>query len=165
MKSNGKAKILPNRDTHRCFGCSPVNASGLQMTFHGDGQSVFSDLTVPAHLCGWDRLVHGGVITAILDEAMSWGALHLLRQVILTKSINVDFIKPVLIEEPLRARARVLAADQPREAVMEGQLHNAAGDLCARSRGTFGIFSPAVARRLKIADDATLEWFKEIMEV
>ena len=58
---------LPNRRDHNCFGCSPVNASGLQMTFYANETAVFSKVTVPEHLCGWNNLVHGGVLSTILD--------------------------------------------------------------------------------------------------
>ena len=73
-------KELPNADTHNCFGCSPINAHGLQMKFYTDEESVFTWLSVPEHLCGWNNLVHGGVLSTILDEISchyllsdSWG--------------------------------------------------------------------------------------------
>jgi len=57
--------------------------------------SVFSWLKVPDHLFGWDNLVHGGILSTILGEIMSWSALYLLKEMILTKSMTVAFVKPV----------------------------------------------------------------------
>jgi acyl-coenzyme A thioesterase PaaI-like protein len=85
-------KQLPNNRDHNCFGCSPVNSSGLQMTFYTNESAVYSNTTVPNHLCGWNNLVHGGVLTTIMDEIMSWAAIYLLKQVPMTKSITVDFL-------------------------------------------------------------------------
>ena len=73
-------KELPSGRNHNCFGCSPINPSGLRMRFFTDGKAVYSRLQVPAHLCGWSNIVHGGVLTTILDEIMSWAAIRLLQR-------------------------------------------------------------------------------------
>ena len=162
MEKNNDPKHLPNRETHNCFGCSPINASGLQMKFYTSDSIVYSHLMVPDHLCGWDRLVHGGVISTILDEIMSWTGIYTLKQITMTKSMTVDFIKPVYINSELKAEGRVLEKTGKHEALLEGRLYNEKGTLCARSRGNFVIFSPAVAKRLGIAQREHLEWFEEI---
>ncbi len=162
MENKIDPRRLPNRETHNCFGCSPINPSGLQMKFFTQDSSVFSRLTVPDHLCGWDRLVHGGVISTILDEVMSWTGIYLLKQITMTKSMTVDFIKPVYINSELKAEGLVLEKTGKHEALLEGRLYNQEDTLCARSRATFVIFSPAVAKRLGIARKEHLEWFEEI---
>jgi uncharacterized protein (TIGR00369 family) len=162
MENKIDPKRLPNRETHNCFGCSPVNPSGLQMKFYTRDSSVFSRLTVPEHLCGWDRLVHGGVISTILDEIMSWTGIYMLKQITMTKSMTVEFIKPVYINSELKAEGQVLEKTGKHEALLEGRLYNQEGTLCARSRATFVIFSPKVAKRLGIARKEHLEWFEEI---
>jgi uncharacterized protein (TIGR00369 family) len=162
MENEIDPKRLPNRETHNCFGCSPTNPSGLQMKFYTQDSSVFSRLTVPDHLCGWDRLVHGGVISTILDEVMSWTGIYMLKQITMTKSMTIEFIKPVYINSELKAEGQVLEKTGKHEAQLEGRLYNQEGTLCARSRATFVIFSPAVAKRLGIARKEHLEWFEEI---
>jgi uncharacterized protein (TIGR00369 family) len=117
---------------------------------------------VPEHLCGWDRLVHGGVISTILDEIMSWTGIYMLKQITMTKSMTVDFIKPVYINNELKAEGQVLEKTGKHEALLEGSLYDEKGTLCARSQGNFVIFSPAVAKRLGIARKEHLEWFEEI---
>lgn len=165
MEKSNDSKDLPNRETHNCFGCSPINASGLQMKFYTRDSAVFSRLTVPAHLCGWDRLVHGGVISTILDEIMSWTGIYMLKQITMTRSMTVEFIKPVYINSELKAEGNVLEKTGKHEALLEGRLYNEKGTLCARSRGNFAIFSPAVAKRLGIAQKEHLEWFEEIYNI
>ena len=70
MKDLEGYKRLPNTETHNCFGCSPINPSGLQMKFFTDDKTVFARVTVPDHLCGWNNVIHGGVLTTMLDESI-----------------------------------------------------------------------------------------------
>ena len=147
-------RLLPIRDNHHCFGCSPINPSGLHMRFYTDGEALFSWLSVPAHLSGWRDLVHGGVTTTILDEIMGWSAIYLLKTLCLTKSISIDFLKPVYVGRELQAEGRLLTVKSGREAVMEGFLLDSEGNLCSKAIGTFALFPPAMAERLGMMDDA-----------
>ncbi len=158
-------KQLPNNRDHNCFGCSPNNPSGLQMSFWADETTVTSNVTVPEHLCGWNNLVHGGVLSTILDEIMSWATIYLLKQVPMTKSISVDFMKPVVVGNPLKVQGKVLDKISRREALMEGKILNADDVCCARATGTFAIFSPAVAKKLNITDNDSLRWFEQVFSL
>ena len=164
LKNEGYIQ-LPNRGDHNCFGCSPVNTSGLQMKFYTNEAAVYSKLVVPGHLCGWNNLVHGGVLTTIMDEIMSWATIYLLKRVAMTKSISVDFLKPVYVGNPLRAEGTVLKNKGKHEALMEGCLYNKDEVCCAKASGTFAVFSPAVAKRLSITDSESLKWFERIFEL
>jgi uncharacterized protein (TIGR00369 family) len=153
---------LPNSRNHNCFGCSPTNPAGLQMTFFTDGEALYSRVRVPEHLCGWSNIVHGGVLTTILDEIMSWSAIHLLKRIALTQSMSVEFIKPVRVAGVLDAEGRVRETPAKNDAVTEGVIYDSTGAPCARARANFKVFSPAVARRLRIADEASIAWFEGI---
>jgi uncharacterized protein (TIGR00369 family) len=109
--------------------------------------------------------VHGGVISTILDEIMSWTGIYMLKQITMTKSMTVDFLKPVYIRSELNAEGRVLERTGKHEALIEGRLYNEKGTLCASSNAHFAIFSPAVAKRLGIAQKEHLEWFEEIYQI
>jgi acyl-coenzyme A thioesterase PaaI-like protein len=86
----------------------------------------------------------------------------MLKQITMTKSMTVEFIKPVYINSDLKAEGRVMEKTGKHEALLEGRLYNDNGTLCARSKGNFVIFSPKVAKRLGIARKEHLEWFEEI---
>lgn len=155
-------KELPSGRTHNCFGCSPINPAGLRMRFFTDGTVIYSRLQVPAHLCGWSRIVHGGVLTTILDEIMSWAAIRLLQRIAVTQRIEVEFLKPVHVGADLRAEGRVRSSGDKNDAFTEGVIIDARGDACARATAVFKIFSPAVARRLGIADEDSIRWFERM---
>jgi uncharacterized protein (TIGR00369 family) len=165
MQKNERYIHLPNRGDHNCFGCSPVNTSGLQMTFFTNEKAVYSKVTVPKHLCGWNNLVHGGVLSTILDEIMSWSAIYLLKRVAMTKSMSVDFLKPVYVGNLLKAEGTVLDKKGKHEALMEGRIYNEDDVCCASATAKFAVFSPAVAKRLSITDDKSLKWFERIFNL
>lgn len=156
-------KLLPVREDQFCFGCSPQNPSGLHMRFHTDGQTLFSWLKVPEHLTGWENMVHGGVITTILDEIMGWAAIYLLRRMTLTKSISIDFLKPVYAKDTIRAEGRLLEVKSDREALMEGLLFDADDSLRSRALGTFAMFPPDAARKMGMMDELSIEAAERII--
>jgi len=154
-------KTLPNGGTHRCFACSPLNPRGLHMTFFTDDVSVFSRLTLPEHLSGYTRVVHGGIVATLLDEVMGWAGMYLLKKITMTKTLSLSFHKSVYVGEPLTVEGRILKTLSRREAMIEGRLTDAAGDLCAQAEGRFTLASPEAARRMGIVSAEDLAGFFE----
>ncbi|MBN1930801.1 MAG: PaaI family thioesterase [Desulfobacterales bacterium] len=163
MNKTENYKLVPKKGNRKCFGCGLDNPAGLQMKFYSNGESLFSWLTVPDHLCGWNDLVHGGVISTILDEIMSWSAIYLLKKIILTKSITVDFIKPVFSGKELKVEGKVFEVKNEKEAILEGLIYDTNGKIHAKSRGTFALLQPEVAQRLGIMDEKTLKDFEPLL--
>lgn len=57
-----------------CFVCGRENPNGLNIPFFFDGDRVTARLTTNANHCGFDGIVHGGILFALADEAM----MHLI---------------------------------------------------------------------------------------
>ena len=148
--------LLPNLDRH-CFGCGPENHHGLNMTFASNGEIIRTSLAVPDRFRGWSKLVHGGVISTILDETMSWAAIHLLRKFILTKGMAIQFLRPVYVGTPLVATGYIKEKDGDRRATVIGELHDDNGKLCASSEGEFVLYTEKQFRRLNIIAEDDLE--------
>jgi acyl-coenzyme A thioesterase PaaI-like protein len=166
MADASDMKKLRNFDGSRdCFACGPENQHGLHMDFYSDGDSVHSWLTVERRHCGWRKFLHGGIVSTIMDEAMSWSAHHLLQKLILTKSIHVEFKRPAYIERPLHVSGRIAEINSEREAVMEAVLENGDGDTCATARGVFATMTPKVARRMKMIDESVIHAFEKHFEL
>lgn len=163
MNPEKNLKEISNRSDHRCFGCSPNNRHGLQMKFYTDDSSVYSWIVVPPHLSGWSDLVHGGVLSTIMDEIMSWTAIHTLRKFILTKSIGVDFLKPVFIGQRLMAEGRVSGTAKKRQATVEGYLYNDDDRLCVKGTGTFALFTLDEVRKMRILGEEALKDFEDLV--
>jgi uncharacterized protein (TIGR00369 family) len=127
--------------------------------------SVVSWLTVPDHLCGWSNLVHGGIISTILDEAMGWAAVLILKKLVVSKSITVDFIKPVLIGKEIRVEGNVSKINSEREAVLQGCIYDANSEICARSSSLFSLFSSQSIRKMGFMDQKMLSDMEQVMNM
>lgn len=155
---------LPVGRNHNCFGCSPTNESGLHMEFsvNEERDIVASWLSVPDHLCGWGNIVHGGIVSTILDEAMGWAALVLLGKLVLSKSISVEFFKPIFVGKDIRVEGSVLEVGSDREAVMQGSIYDG-NELCAESSSACSLFTIEYIKKLGVADENMLNELEALM--
>lgn len=84
-------------DDYRCFGCSPHNTCGLQLTFseHPDGLMTRFRLS-RAHE-SYPGVAHGGLLGVVCDETM--GNLVVLRTglVAFTTGMRMRYLEPVAI--------------------------------------------------------------------
>ncbi len=133
-----------------CFCCGSENPYGLKMRFSTDGQKLYSTVSVPDYMRGWHNLVHGGIISALLDEAMAWSAIHLLKRFILTKEINVRFRKPILIETELNVSGWVHEHVDERRAIMAAQIEDGEGNVCATAQGEFALFDAEAFEKMDV---------------
>ena len=95
-----------DRGYSKCFGCGPDNPIGLKLSFQWDGETARAEFTPTEFYQGWAGLVHGGIITCILDEAMSYAALFEGKGSI-TAEIQTKLKQLASINEPLVITASV----------------------------------------------------------
>jgi len=67
------------RDNQRCYVCGKENPAGLRASFEIDKstRSITGRFTPRQEHEGWQGIVHGGIVSALLDEAMVKLAAHL----------------------------------------------------------------------------------------
>lgn len=157
-------KPIVNLDGQTCFGCGTSNPVGLHMTFHTDDQRVYSFVTVPATMAGWDQTVHGGVISTILDEIMGWSVIYLLGKIGVTKTMTVAFKKPIQVGKPLTVVGAIGEVVSERQVMVTGAIHTEDGTLCATSEGTFAAMPAQTAVRLGVMRPDYMERFLSILE-
>lgn len=157
-------KLLPNEADHHCFACSATNPYGLQMRFFAKNDTVISQVSVPDHLCGWTNVVHGGVVSALLDEIMSWSAMYLFKKFILTKSMRVDFNKPVIVGREVTVIGSAQGPPRKREVMMQGVLYDTDGKECATATGCLVLLNAAIATRLGIVDKDAVKDFDPLFQ-
>ena len=163
MVSSDKMKkqytpLKPN-DVVDCFGCGINNPYGLKMTFYTDGEAVYSDVTVPRHLGGWNNLVHGGILSTIGDEIMGWATMYLLKKMTLTKTMTINFRKAVFISDTLRAEGRIVETIRNSEAIVEGNIYNSKEELCVTTKGVFALLDAQTGIRMGILDEVDARRF------
>ena len=96
-----------------CFVCEPRNDAGLRIRFHHDtvDEVVVADFVLDERFSGAPRFVHGGVVLAVLDEAMAWATIALARRFGVTVETTTRFERPVKIGRRHTVRAWVDAID------------------------------------------------------
>ena len=123
------------RDDRVCFVCGEKNAAGLKLRIRTDaerGEST-ADVTFPEHLQGWAKVVHGGLLATVLDEAMIYAAKAKgLRCV--TGEMTVRFVKPVSTGVVYKLKGRFVE-DQGRIVLAESELRDSDGLEVARATG------------------------------
>jgi len=85
-------------DNHHCFVCGKKNLHGLHLTFSIHEGKVSSEFVLQKIHQGYKNIVHGGIISTILDEAMVKAALMQGIPAI-TAEITVRFQNPLTVGE------------------------------------------------------------------
>ena len=158
-------RVLPRRDGHRCFACGPENPYGLQMQFWTDEEAVYSKVSIPSRLCGWETMAHGGITATVLDEIMGWAGIYLLKRYVVTRTLTVKYLKPLYIGDEIVAVGQVSKQLSTRKAVMRGWIYKDNGIECANSTGEYGLFTPEAILRAGILDKERVERFQAYLEM
>lgn len=121
---------LPN--SRNCFVCGLENSYGLKLAFYKDGPgSVICNYTVPEQYQGYPGIVHGGIVTSIMDEAL--GRVFMIddpNRFMYTAKLTSRFRQHVPIETPLKITAQIVR-DRGRLAKSKAQLFGPDGQLLA----------------------------------
>jgi acyl-coenzyme A thioesterase PaaI-like protein/putative sterol carrier protein len=83
-----------------CFGCSTTNPDSLRMRWRLDGENLVAEVTLRDGLDGPPAHAHGGIIAAVLDEAMAAHAQHLVPLSVTTE-LSVRYQRLVPLGVPL----------------------------------------------------------------
>ena len=127
-------KKQPN--SHMCFVCGLGNPIGLQAAFYEDdaGRVTAKFTPHPEHQ-GFPGVMHGGIVTALLDETLGRVAIAAGRWMV-TGRLNIRFRRPIPVEEtltvtgePVKWNGRILEA--------RGEIRLADGRVAAEATGMF----------------------------
>jgi uncharacterized protein (TIGR00369 family) len=116
-----------------CFLCGIENPIGLNLAFYDlDDGTVQVTFTPKEEHQSYPGVLHGGIICALLDETIG-RTLVRLDLWAMTVSMNVRFIKPVPLGEPLTVVGELVNL---RSRTMEGrgEIRLADGTVAARAR-------------------------------
>jgi len=119
------------------FVCGRENPAGLKMEFYElEPGVVESRLKVPQDFGGYPGVVHGGVISAMLDECSGRAAQTGPKEFMFTSEIKVRFRKTVPTEKPIVVTGK-LARRRNRVAFATGEIRNEEGELLAECEAVF----------------------------
>jgi uncharacterized protein (TIGR00369 family) len=97
------------RDNQRCYVCGKDNPAGLQAVFEIDKNTriIIGRFTPRQEHEGWQGIVHGGIVAALLDEAMVKLAAHLGIHAV-SAEITVKFMAPAAPGEELAITGKIV---------------------------------------------------------
>ena len=128
-------RTLPH--THSCFVCGESNPAGLNLRVETDGCVVRTRFTPRAEHVGFKQVVHGGIISTLLDEIMVWACAVQTKQFAYCVELNVRFVKSARPGEETVATAELAANRRNKIFEAKARLHNSAGELLASATGKF----------------------------
>ena len=87
-----------------CFVCSKTNPKGLHITFERIENMTFAKFVLEKEYEGYPGIVHGGILAAILDDAMG-NIKYLEEYIAYTVEMSTRYINPSFTGEELQVRA------------------------------------------------------------
>jgi uncharacterized protein (TIGR00369 family) len=134
-----------------CFGCSPDNSHGLRLRFRRIEMGCATRCVVPERCCGFDGLVHGGIIATLLDEAAAWACIAHLGRLGLTREMTTRYLKTVPTNVEILVEGRIISHDM-HNAVIRSTIHSSDNTLLAEAESSW-----AFARLSRIASMAGVD--------
>jgi len=126
-------------DYQRCFVCGQRNPYGLHLVFRLDQNTIVADFQPREEHQGFPGIIHGGIVAAVLDEAL--GRTSLLgnnQEWTMTGRLEIRYRRYVPYGPLLRVRARL---DEERKRMLQASgvltLADDESVALAEAQGTF----------------------------
>jgi acyl-coenzyme A thioesterase PaaI-like protein len=109
---NLKGAVGPVLPPHypTCLGCGPDSPQGFHLQAVREGDEVVAEHVFEDRHSGAPGIAHGGAVATIVDDLLGY-LLFIVREPGVTRRLEVDYLKPVLIGVPYRIRGRVESRD------------------------------------------------------
>lgn len=121
-------------DNSRCWLCGNFNPHGFQLRFRQENGDTVTETVIPWYYQGFDGVVHGGMVAALLDEIMSH-AVKSTGVIAVTGTLQTKYIRPCRTGVLTLLRGRVT---DKRERILEAQGEVIQdGIVVAEGRGVF----------------------------
>jgi len=132
---------------YRCFGCSPDNQYGLNLSFTDEGEYLTSEWEPREYFQGYNNVLHGGIQATLMDEIASWYVYAKLKTAGVTSKMEVRYKKPVYINKGGKLKLRAKLQQQRRNlADFYCELFDSDGQLCAYAQIQYFVFPDKIAK-------------------
>jgi len=91
-------------------------------------------------------MAHGGIISTLLDEVMSWTVIYFKKSFSVTRRMGVRYLRPVPVEVPLTVKGMITSEEGQRRCQAEALLQDHQENVLAKGEADFAILT---ADRLK----------------
>jgi acyl-coenzyme A thioesterase PaaI-like protein len=118
-----------------CFGCGPDNDAGLHVVSRRVDDEIHCTYAFTARHEGAPGIAHGGAVAALVDDVCG-GLLFVVREPAVTRKLEVEYLKPVLVGVTYELVARV-DRREGRKLFISCEGRDADGTLVFRGGGLF----------------------------
>lgn len=142
MDGEGNERLNPiprPYGTGECFFCGERNPVGLKLKFREterEPKEVVCRWTPPAVYKGFGRVLHGGIQSGLFDEIMGWASWHFKRQAAVTVSMEIRFVRPLLIEQEIEVRCRI-DSHEGKRINLSAEIRDQDREVCTKAKGTY----------------------------
>lgn len=134
-----------HKGLYSCFGCSPENKIGLNLSFIDNGEGLECNWTPKAEFEGYINTLHGGIQGTMHDEVASWVVYTKAETAGVTTELNVKYLKGVLISDgDIKLTGKIIKQDR-KFATIETKLFNGKGELASQGEVTYRLFPQRMA--------------------
>jgi acyl-coenzyme A thioesterase PaaI-like protein len=152
--------LIRQSSTHHCFVCGVDNPKGLKINFSSDGNgSVTASKIFSSEFQSYPGIVHGGIISACLDEAAGRSVVLAKRPdiVLVTAKLTVRFRKPVHINETIAIEGKLIN-QVGRVYQTKGWLKNSVGEVLAEADVTLVEPGTELVDSIEPGEDQWVDW-------
>lgn len=157
---SGRAAWLSYQDfrirPHHCFACGELNEIGLHLALKFEPRRCHVELTIPDRFEGWEGLIHGGIVSTILDEVMAWALIEQDSWGV-TARMSIQFHRPVLVGQAIRAEGWIVELKRRIQRTAGRIVETATGLELATAEATYVAASEARKRELKARYELGIE--------
>jgi uncharacterized protein (TIGR00369 family) len=121
------------QDDSMCFVCGEKNSIGLKLKFETEGNKTKAVFIPKKEHQGYQDIVHGGILSTILDEAMTRLGYKLGLNTV-TAKMEVNFRKPAYVGEKLFLEGEI-TKEEERKVFAKSKLTKEDGTLIADAEG------------------------------
>jgi len=149
----GSAGVQMLPSSRHCFVCGAENERGLKKKFTAQGGRVRTSFAPEPWMVGYDNVIHGGLISTMLDEIAVWTAYHVKGRFGVTVELAVRFRKPVLLGNVYNVEGWFVE-DLGRRWIVEADIRDAEGNRLAS----------ASARIAPLSENQSAEYRRKLAE-
>ena len=147
-----------------CFACSKSNAMGLHLRFWTSDNNCLTRCTISENHCGFEGMVHGGIISTLIDEVAAWTIITQIAKIGLTTELGIRYFKPVPTGREIIVRGKIIKHDELNAEVLT-TVKSTKGVLLAEGECKWIFPKLAVVARLGKIDESVLQKFLEVYQL
>lgn len=126
------------RNSSMCFACGEDNPIGLKLKFQASNGRAQAQVNLSENYQGYNGIIHGGIISTILDESMVYAISSKGYKRVLTTELTVKFHRPMRMRKPYEVIAEVISTENGwGEAI--SRITTPSGLLIAEAKGKFKV--------------------------